>query len=153
VRQCIEKDPRARPPTVESILDQLDKAKTGDQRRKNRRLVVSAIVILSAIGLLTAGAFTLFDKSARSRVASASPGPPSLLVLPLANSSRDSGDASLSDGMTAELIGRLSANSNLRVVSGASVPPPHAASTNAVPTRIVRIRFSEGSRHTGASRR
>ena len=37
------------------------------------------------------GAFALFDKSARSRVASASPGPPSLLVLPLANSSRDSG--------------------------------------------------------------
>ena len=130
IKQCMEKDPRARPSSVESILDQLDTSKTGDQRRRNRRLVVSTIVILSAIGLLTAGAFTLFDKSARSRVASASPGPPSLLVLPLANSSRDSGDASLSDGMTAELIGRLSANSNLRVVSGASVVTPRGTRRN-----------------------
>jgi serine/threonine-protein kinase len=125
VKQCVEKDPRARPSSVESILEQLETARTGDQRRRNRRLVVSTIAILSAIGLLTAGAYTLFEKSAPprgdSRVMSASPGPASLLVLPLQNTSGEGGDASLSDGMTAELIGRLTANSNLRVIPGASV--------------------------------
>ncbi|HMA20547.1 MAG TPA: serine/threonine-protein kinase, partial [Gemmatimonadaceae bacterium] len=125
VKQCIEKDPRSRPPSVESILEQLERAKSGAHRRRNRRLAVSIIAILLAIGLLTAGAFTLFQKSAAQRDAPrserASTGPPTILVMPLANLSRDSVDASLSDGMTAELIGSLSASSNLRVIPGATL--------------------------------
>ena len=133
VKQCLEKDPGGRPSSVESILDRLANAKTRDQRRRNRRLVVSTIVMLSAVGLLTAGAYTLFDRPAGPRGDSrliASAGPPSLLVLPLENLSRDSGEASLSDGMTAELIGRLSANSSLRVIPGASVVTPRGTRTD-----------------------
>jgi serine/threonine-protein kinase len=121
VKQCIEKDPAARPQSVESILEQLDRAKIGDPRDRTRR--VAAIV--AAVALATLGAFAYFGKpTVRAGVSSstiASASRPSLLVLPLANLSRDSGDASLSDGMSAELITTLSRNSNLRVVSGASV--------------------------------
>jgi TolB-like protein/tetratricopeptide (TPR) repeat protein len=84
-----------------------------------------ASVILTAVGLAGVGAFALLGNPAADAVASrgtiASAAEPSLLVMPLANLSRDSADASLSDGMTAELIGRLSANANLRVIPGASL--------------------------------
>jgi serine/threonine-protein kinase len=125
VKQCIEKDPSARPPSVEWILEQLDRAKIGDPRDRTRRIVVIAGAIVAAVGLASVGAYAYLGKPAvdadASRNTIASAPRPSLLVLPLANLSRDSGDASLSDGMSAELITTLSRNSNLRVVPGASV--------------------------------
>ena len=125
VKQCIEKDPSARPSSVESMLEQLDRAKIDQPRKRNRRSVVIASVILAAVGLAGVGAFALLGKPAANAGSPlgtiASAAEPSLLVLPLANLSRDSADVSLSDGMTAELIGRLSANSNIRVIPGASL--------------------------------
>jgi eukaryotic-like serine/threonine-protein kinase len=122
VRQCVEKDPSLRPASVESILEELDRAKTRDPRDRSRRIVVTAGVGLAAVALAGVLVFALLLKSdVTARNATASQAQPSLLVLPLTNLSRDSGDVSLSDGMTAELVGALSRNSNLRVISGASL--------------------------------
>jgi serine/threonine-protein kinase len=125
VKQCIEKDPSARPASVESILEQLGRAKVDHPRDRNRRVVMMASLILTAVGLASVGAFAFFDRPAVNGGASGRTIPaaaqPSLLVLPLANLSRDSGDASLSDGMSADLIEALSRNSNLRVIRGAPV--------------------------------
>lgn len=82
-------------------------------------------VILAAVGLASVGTFALlgnpaFTGDASSSAFASAAQPPSLLVVPFANLSRDSGDASLSDGMTADLITTLSRNSNLRVVPGTS---------------------------------
>jgi serine/threonine-protein kinase len=122
VKQCIEKDPSARPSSVESILDKLHRAKIDHPRDRNRRIAVMASVILAAVGLAGIGAFAFRGKPPANAGASlgtiASAAEPSLLVLPLANLSRDSADASLSDGMTAELIARLSRSSSLRVIRG-----------------------------------
>jgi serine/threonine-protein kinase len=125
IKKCIEKDPAARPDSVESLLEELNRALNRQVFAAKRRLVPIAIVILLAVSVAAAGAFALLDKSSSahntSRIADGSAVQPSLLVLPLANLSRDSADAPLSDGMTAELIGSLSAKSNLRVISGAAL--------------------------------
>jgi tetratricopeptide (TPR) repeat protein len=70
VKQCIEKDPRARPSSVESILNQLDGMSARHVRVGNRRFVLIAASIIAAIGLLSAGAFTLLDAPAPLRGAS-----------------------------------------------------------------------------------
>jgi serine/threonine-protein kinase len=123
VKRCIEKKPQARPPSIDAILSELDDAKIRHQRRRNRRLAITGVVLLIAASLLSAAAFQFLNKPASRNTAQSANGPaaqPSLLVLPLENLSPDSADASLADGMTAELIGRLSANSTLRVIPGAS---------------------------------
>jgi serine/threonine-protein kinase len=122
VKQCIEKDPRDRPASVEAILEQLVTADSREHRGMNRRLILIGSVVATAV-VVTAAAFTLIKSPGErgaSRFADAAAGLPSLLVLPLENSSPDSTDASLSDGMTTELVGRLSANSTLHVIPVAS---------------------------------
>jgi eukaryotic-like serine/threonine-protein kinase len=113
VKQCVEKNPVHRPPSVESILERVDHSTLHHSRGRYRRVALSAIVSLAVV---IAAAFVLLDKPAANEAGVKR----SLLVLPLTNESGDSAGASLSDGMTAELIGRLTANSNLRVIPGLS---------------------------------
>jgi serine/threonine-protein kinase len=123
VRQCIEKDPSKRPASVDFILEQLNRANADHPRSKRRSAVMIAGVVAAVTVVVSIGAFMLVDGSAgsrASRIADDGGAQPSLLVLPLANADVDSADASLSDGMTAELITRLSSSTNLRVIPGTS---------------------------------
>jgi serine/threonine protein kinase/Flp pilus assembly protein TadD len=70
VKQCIEKDPAARPASVESILEKLDRAKIDYPRATNRRLLAIASVIVAAIAIASFTAFTFLGKPAFTRNAS-----------------------------------------------------------------------------------
>jgi TolB-like protein/Flp pilus assembly protein TadD len=147
VRQCIEQNPRARPASVEIILEQLDGGRFHRPRPRNLKAAIAAVALL-AIGL--SAAFVLLKKSPESVRADR----PAVLVLPLANQSPDSGHASLSDGMTAELIGRLSANPGLRVIRGAPIVSPKTTRNDLrkIADSIGASSFLEGSMQTFGSR-
>ncbi|MDQ1389135.1 MAG: hypothetical protein QOF56_2589 [Acidobacteriaceae bacterium] len=102
--------------------------KTGRQRlespepapaSKRPRLWVWAT--LSAAGVLALLAFTTTDLRERLSKKFAAANIHSLAVLPLKNLSGDPAQDYLADGMTEELIGRLAAIRNLRVISRTSV--------------------------------
>ena len=82
------------------------------KRARKKKLVIVGIAVCLAL------AITYF--AVRNRIASR-PKIQSLAVLPMKNLSGDSSQEYLADGMTEELIGRLSRVHNLRVISRTSV--------------------------------
>ncbi|HEX6574699.1 MAG TPA: tetratricopeptide repeat protein, partial [Gemmatimonadaceae bacterium] len=123
VEQCMKKDRNARPASAESIISELDAIKIRHPRR-NRRIAAVTSISAAALVLAAIGAFTFYGRPAPKGIEASSIAPVpqrSLLVMPFVNLSADSGGESFSDGVTADLIARLAAITNLRVVPGASV--------------------------------
>ncbi len=129
VERCLEKEPARRYPNAAALLADLDALRDGavsDPRtvRRMRYGLSLALVLLAAVlaGLL----YVQQEKN--------NPGPEvavevplpygnRMAVLPLANLSADPEDAYFADGLTEELISRLSKLRDLRVIARTSVLP------------------------------
>jgi serine/threonine-protein kinase len=123
IEQCMEKDANARPASAESIISELDAVKIRHPNR-NRRIVAVTSIAAAALVLAAIGAFTLYGRPGPKGIepgAIASDSKRSLLVMPIVNLTPDSGAESFSDGVTADLVARLAATTNLRVLPGAPV--------------------------------
>jgi len=131
VRQCLEKRPEDRISSARDVALALQAASTSggtapDHRRPagwtgRRRLAVAAV---AALVVLAAALLALDVGGLRPKWlgrGSAAPSIRSLAVLPLTNLSGDAAQEYFSDGMTEELITRLSRVSALKVISRTSV--------------------------------
>lgn len=133
VMQCLAKDPAARPPSAEAVLERLDQAGAGHasggtsgreggtplpHRRRAVIAAVSALVVLVALGgwaLLSARANTATTASASAGAADAR----TLAVLPFENQG-DSSDAYFAEGITDAVRGKLIALPGMSVIARAS---------------------------------
>lgn len=102
-------------PQGEAILVAPPLVPSRPRRFSSRAAVLLAGVLLLAISAIGLGLYRGYVKSTKQ------PAIRSLAVLPLENLSGDPSQEYLADGMTEELIGRLAAIHNLRVVSRTSV--------------------------------
>ncbi len=131
IHRCLEKDPSRRYNTAAELDQELKalRASSGadavaqtvasktqaptDSRRRRRTLFTLATVV--ACGLVLAGGWRARTGCAPSTAEA------SVAVLPFANVSKDANSDYLIDGITAEIINRLSESSGLRVMSQFSV--------------------------------
>jgi TolB-like protein/Flp pilus assembly protein TadD len=117
VLRCLAKDPAERPDGAEALLAEFE-ALPGppDAVRSRRRILAYGFVALAVVGAALGASYLRQRPVAAPAAAAAAP---SIAVLPL--TSPDSGDAALADGMTEELVARLSQGGTLRVIASTSV--------------------------------
>lgn len=124
VMQCLSRDPSSRPASAEAILTRLDRpveragAPSAVRWRFGSGLAAAALATVLVAGVALGPAY--LGREPGGITANATAGP-SIAVLPVANLSAETGDASLADGMTEELVAVLSQEGNLRVVASTSV--------------------------------
>ena len=126
IARCLEKDPAQRYPEAAALRDELERQAAEsatptaprrdwmNRRRPGLLAVAASSIILAA--LATAALMALLSRRPQ-QAASASPRILSLVVLPLRNLSGSSEQDYFAEGMTEELITRLSRLGTLRVVS------------------------------------
>ena len=120
VLRCLERDPDRRPANAESVLSDLDDIPVVQQPRAPRaRRIRAAAYSIVAVGLIAVAAFA-YQQSRERMTAAPTPGP-SLAILPLRNLSGDPADATLADGMTAELNGAIGKATEIKVISRPSI--------------------------------
>jgi eukaryotic-like serine/threonine-protein kinase len=147
VNQCLEKDRNRRYQHASDIRTDLERLKRDTESQKsagalelvssvpNRPLLWAAAALIVIVAAAIVGYFwfprqakltdkasvVLADFISRIRAGHANPKIESLAVLPLQNLSGDPSQDYVADGMTEELIGRLSRIHDLRVISRTSV--------------------------------
>ena len=119
VARCLSHDPDARPTSGQAVAEELLAIQRALERPRVRRVRVAALsAALVAVALAAAAALW---RSRPHPDRSSDAGPVTLAVLPLANLSGDPAQDYFSDGMTAEIIGKLSRLPGLAVAARTSV--------------------------------
>ncbi|HEX7021766.1 MAG TPA: hypothetical protein VF171_02840, partial [Trueperaceae bacterium] len=118
VLQCLATSPDDRPASAEAVLAGLDRPGAAARAQPRRSLVAAGLAAVVLAGTALGAGYLGRERSAAGAGA---PSGPSVAILPVVNLSQESGDASLADGMTEELIAVLSQGRTLRVVASTSV--------------------------------
>ena len=126
IMRCLEKEPRQRYPVAREVAEELKELATPADRWKGilRGLRLHRRALALWAGVITLGVLFALDAGGYRTLATkgcAASAERSLAVLPMANLSGDPGQEYFADGMTDELITRLSQVGALRVISRSSI--------------------------------
>ena len=128
IARCLEKDPARRYPTVRALAEDLRRVSSGGRVHGARKPIVRRVLAACAALVLAISIAVAWRAGVLRTLFPADVGERSLAVLPLANLSGDPTQEYFADGMTDELITRLSQVGALRVISRSSVMPYKHAS-------------------------